>query len=126
MISRPIILVLSIILISSCGNKNNLPADVLKPDEMRGVLWDVMLSDAFTTHHINTYTSAIAQEENAKLQKQVFATHNITREVFYKSLDYYKAHPNLMKTLLDSVIVKANRDKVSNIVTDPKLDSLRR
>lgn len=121
---RPIILVLSLILIS-CGNKNNIPTGVLKPDEMRGVLWDVMLADAFTQQQIKTYTSAVAQEENAKLQKQVFGTHNITKEVFYKSLDYYKAHPNLMKTLLDSVIVKANRDKVSNIIIKPSLDSLR-
>lgn len=88
---------------------------------MQEVLWDIILADAFTTQHTKSTTPSVAEAENAKLQKQVFAIHAVTRENFYKSFDYYKAHTSLMKTLMDSIIDKAEREKSKNIIINPAL-----
>lgn len=123
---RSILPALCLILIS-CGSKNAIPPEVLQPGKMQLVLWDIMRADAATTQHLQTYTSPEAAAENVKLQKQVFAIHNITREDFYISLDYYKAHTNLMKVMMDSMVNKATREKVnilqikSVLPTDPDL-----
>ncbi len=120
MSKRCIFLALSLILIS-CGNKNSIPIGILKPDKMRGVLWDIIRADAVTTQQLRTNISIIATEENVKLQKQIFAIHEITKEDFYKSFDYYRSHPSLMKVLLDSVVNKANRERITVIKTDSNL-----
>jgi hypothetical protein len=117
MSKRSILLVLSIILMS-CGNKNSTPPGVLKPDKMQAVLWDIIRADAFTTLHIKTSVPGIATAEDAKLQKQVFAIHGLSKDDFYRSYDYYKAHAGLMRTVLDSMINKANREKINIIKPD--------
>lgn len=120
MSKRSILPALCLILIS-CGKKNAIPSEVLQPGKMQLVLWDIMRADAVTTQHLKTYTSSEAAAENVKLQKAVFAIHNVTREDFYKSLDYYKAHTSLMKVMMDSIVNKAIRDKVNNVPINPAL-----
>src|SRR5882757_6605031 len=94
---------LVIVLFTSCG-KNKMSSDILKPDKMQAVFWDILRADAFTEDFQKKDSAKNANEENVKLQKQVFLIHNTSREQFYKSYDYYKQHPDLMKTLLDSII----------------------
>ena len=56
MIRAKLILLITVIFIS-CGNKNNLPPGILKPDKMQAVLWDVIRADAFTTDFIKKDSS---------------------------------------------------------------------
>ena len=109
MIKRSIFF-LTIVLFASCG-KNKMSSDILKPDKMQAVFWDILRADAFTEDFQKKDSTKNANEENVKLQKQVFLIHNTSREQFYKSYDYYKQQPDLMKTLLDSIINKANRER---------------
>jgi len=109
MIKRSIFF-LMIVLFASCG-KNKMSSDILKPDKMQAVFWDILRADAFTEDFQKKDSTKNANEENVKLQKQVFLIHNTSREQFYKSYDYYKQQPDLMKTLLDSIINKANRER---------------
>jgi Domain of unknown function (DUF4296) len=59
--------------------------------------------------------------ENLRLQKEIFAIHKITRDAYYKSYDYYKKKPELMKTLMDTMSARANRarNRASTIVKPP-------
>ena len=70
---------------------------------MQGVLWDIIRTEAFTSQYIK----ANYIEENAKMQKRVFAMHHVSKEEFYQSINYYRSHSALMKTILDSMINKA-------------------
>lgn len=119
--SKRIILPALCLILISCGKKHTIPSEVLQPAKMQLVLWDIMRADAVTTQHLKTYTSPEAVAENVKLQKQVFAIHNVTREDFYKSLEYYKTHTSLMKVMMDSMVNKANREKVNNVPINPNL-----
>lgn len=94
----------------SCGDT---PAGILNKEKMQQVYWDVMVADAQTQHYVATDSTRNDSLENAKVQQQIFALHQTTREQFYKSLEYYKANPALMNPMLDSMVSKANRDRYS-------------
>ncbi len=95
----------------SCGNKNDLPPGVLKPAQMEAVLWDIIRADAYTTDFIQPDSSRNAVEENARLQRKAFALHNISKEDFYKSYEYYRSNASLFKPILDSIIARAGRNR---------------
>ena len=120
MTSRIILFAACFILIS-CGKKNAVPADLLQPPKMQLVFWDIIRADALTNQQQKTFTSPEAIAANVQLQKQVFAIHGVTREDFYRSLDFYKAHPAIMKVMMDSMVVKANREKVTIAPINPAL-----
>ena len=105
------LVLLSTLFLFSCADKNAVPSGILKPAQMQIVLWDVLRADAFTNDFVKRDTTKKPEAENVKLQQQIFATHKTSKEEFYKSFEYYKAHPDLMLTMLDSLINKANRDK---------------
>ena len=122
-----LVLLLSTFLIS-CGNKNKIPSGILSPTKMQDVLWDVLRADAFSHDFQIRDTTKNVVEENAKLQKQEFALHKVTKEEFYNSYDYYKAPTEIVKGMLDSMINKANRGRIKQQrIVHPLLntDSLR-
>ena len=98
-----------LIFLFSC--KNNLPKDILEGKKMEKVLWDVLKVDAYTKNYFLKDTTKNIVLENAKMQLQVFALHNITKDQFYKSYQYYLANSNLIKSLLDSIANNANKEK---------------
>lgn len=104
-------------LIHSCGNKNKVPADVLKPDKMQAVLWDVIKADIFTAEFIKKDSSKNAAAENLKLQQQIFAIHKISKSDFYRSYDYYKSNTELFKKVIDSIVLNAERNRYEKPVT---------
>lgn len=100
-----------LVALTSCGNNNKTPSGILKPDKMQAVLWDVIKADAFTAEFIKKDSSKNAVEENLKLQQVIFAIHHTSKDVFYKSYDYYKTNTPVLKVMLDSIIARAGRDK---------------
>ncbi len=109
-------IVVSIVL-ASCGNKKTPSAEVLGPDKMKAVLWDVIKADAFTSQFILRDSSKNAVEENLKLQQEIFAIHKTTKEEFYRSYDYYKKNNKEFKAILDSMISQAERSKPGHVTT---------
>jgi Domain of unknown function (DUF4296) len=97
-------------LITSCGH-DKTPPGILEPNKMQAVLWDVIKAEAFTNDFIKKDSAKNAAAENLKLQQQIFAIHRTTKDVFYKSYDYYKTNTPVFKVMLDSMIAQAGRNK---------------
>lgn len=116
---RIIFLLAGLVLINSCNSKSKLPADVLKPDKMRAVLWDVIKADVFTAEFVKKDSSKNAAAENLKLQQQIFAIHKISKADFYRSYDYYKAHTEIFKQVMDSMVANAERDRYQKTTPAP-------
>ena len=112
--SKGSILLFLILILASCGNKNKRTADILPPNKMSEVLWDVIRVDAFTTGYVKKDSTKNVIVENAKLQMKVFADHHVTRESFYNSFDYYKKNAVEFKTMLDSLVNRKNREKATS------------
>lgn len=108
-----------ILLLFSCRNKQTIQSVLLNPDKMQAVLWDIIRADAFTTQYIKYKPAKNEFSENALLQKQIFALHKVRKEDFYYSFDYYKVHSSLMRTMLDSMINKAGREKTYGTNPEP-------
>lgn len=106
------ILIFSLALLGSCGNKNGLPEGVLKPEKMQEVLWDVIRADVFTADFIKKDSAKNASAENEKLQRQIFAIHKVTGKEFYTSYNYYKSNTADFKKIIDSMIAKAERKNI--------------
>ncbi|RYY67154.1 MAG: DUF4296 domain-containing protein [Chitinophagaceae bacterium] len=98
-------LVLTVGLIS-CSEKNSVPKDILPPEKMQAVYWDYLRADIYSNEFLRKDTSKNAELENARLQMQVFKLHKVSREQFYKSYEYYLDHRELMKDILDTMLVR--------------------
>lgn len=91
----------------SCGNKEKLPAGVMTRDKMQSVMWDMMRASEF----LNTFvflkdTSVNKVTESEKWYDKVYELHKISRADFDKSYAYYRARPEVMKDIMDTLSAK--------------------
>ncbi len=100
-----------IALLYSCGGSKEESGTILTTAKMQDVMWDMLLADAFTEKYLKTDSSKKELVQNAALQQKVFELHKITKGDFYKSYNYYNNHPDLMRIILDSIGVKADRER---------------
>ena len=98
----------------SCS-KNKMPDGILDPEKMQAVYWDILQADIFTNEFIIKDSSKNLKKENAKLQLAIFKKHNIDRQQYYKSYKYYLAHTNLMKDMIDTMMVRQKKNPVDII-----------
>ncbi|MEP7166308.1 MAG: DUF4296 domain-containing protein [Ferruginibacter sp.] len=118
---RYFVLLFLSILVFSCKGKNDAPGGILKPDKMQEVFWDYIRADIYASEYLKRDSGKNAVIENLKLQDKVFKLHHTSREVFYKSYNWYANHKELMKTMLDSMVAKKQREKTK---ASPLLKSL--
>jgi hypothetical protein len=95
------------------GCKGKRAGDILSPETMKLVVWDMLradeiamsenIKDTVRTHYLSHAVNAY---------EQVFAIHHITKEQFYRSYKYYQERPDENKALLDSVQAFGNQLKV--------------
>ena len=96
------ILLLSIFF--SCGNTDGVPSGILPPDKMEAMLWDFMRADQFNQDYIfNRDTLANRKETSLDMYRRILAVHKVSQEEFRKSFYYYRAHPEILRTVMDSV-----------------------
>jgi hypothetical protein len=53
------------------------------------------------------------------LYQQVFQLHQVTRDEFRKSFQFYLDHPEITKPLIDSVLARGNRLRMESYSTPP-------
>jgi len=105
------LLIILLFISFSCGNKNNIPNDIIPPDKMRAVLWDVIKAEAMATEWGKRDSSRNFMEQNAMLQKDIFAIYKISKQSFQKSFNFYKSRPSIMNPLMDSLTNKAYQSR---------------
>ncbi|MBC7687648.1 MAG: DUF4296 domain-containing protein [Aquabacterium sp.] len=100
-----------ILMLSIAGCSENNSDGILAKEKMQAVMWDIIGADFFTEQFIKKDTLKNARIENMQLQNKIFALHKVSRADYYKSYDYYIAHTDLMRVILDSMTAKAERDR---------------
>jgi hypothetical protein len=104
---------LAIVLLAGtgCADKDRVPSGILPLSKMQTVMWDMIQADQYaalsvakdSSPHVNT------KAETLKLYEEVFRLHEVSREEFRKSYQYYLDHPELNQQLFDSLISQGNR-----------------
>ena len=90
--------------IAGCKNKEVIPENVLPPQKMQAVLWDMMRADQFLSDYIlNKDTSLKKELESIKFYQQVLAINHVSKKKFQTSFAFYQSHPSFLKTIMDSI-----------------------
>lgn len=113
----------TVILVSGCFTKNNLPKGILSQDKMQAVLWDVIKANEYADKILSKDSTKNAAVENARMQLQIFELHKTSKEEFYRSNDYYQKNVELMLPLVVSLTTKARNEKIT--MPDNKIDTFR-
>jgi hypothetical protein len=91
-------------------NKSDKPKDIIPREKMERVVWDMVQADEFIQNYVAKDSNKLdVNAERYKLYEKVLGVHNITKDQFKKSYEYYSTHPTESKLLFDSLSSKANR-----------------
>ncbi len=69
-------------------------------------MWDMIRADQFLANFVfirDTFVNKVA--ESHRLYDNIFSIHQVTEEEFRRSYEYYSTRPQLMKSLMDSVVL---------------------
>ena len=101
---------LAILLVVGCSDKDKVPSGIIPRDEMEKILWDMVEADQYSSLYLWKDSARInVKTETQKLYQEVFQLHQISREEFRKSFQYYQEHPDLTRTVFDSLLARGNR-----------------
>jgi hypothetical protein len=99
-----IVVVVAAFFVFSCRKKNNVPAGILSQRKMQLIMWDMMRADQFLADFVLNNDSMLNKRDvSIKYYQQIFSVHKISEQDFQKSLYYYRTHPSLFKTIMDSL-----------------------
>ena len=95
----------------ACRSDTSVPANVIKLNTMKALMWDIAQAEAYANQYIVADTTKKVKQETLVLYQKMFALYKTTKEAFETSLKYYEANPTKNKILLDSVVQYATRMK---------------
>lgn len=99
---RYCIFILLFFILLSCSS-SPVPKEILTPDKMTAATKDIIKVDEYINTYLMSDSGVDIKIKRSNLYNKVFALHNTTKEQFYKSFYYYRQHPDLMKSLFDSL-----------------------
>ncbi len=106
---KRILLIVLVGALLSCNN-SKVPKDILPPDKMEKVLWDMIQADRYAIQYLAKDSAKIdVKTETFKLYEEVFRIHKTNRQEFSKSFNYYMNNPKLNQVLYDSIGVQGSR-----------------
>jgi hypothetical protein len=108
---KAIFLILTLWLFGCSSSSDRKFSGLLSKEKMVLVMWDIIGADVFTEQFVKKDTSKNPLVVNMQLQNKIFSIHNVTRADYYKSYEYYMAHSDQMKIILDSITSKAERER---------------
>jgi len=101
---RSFLIVTIFFLMQSCSNKDKLPEGVLTKQKMREIMWDMIRAGEFLQNYVLSKDSTLDKvAEYQKWYDKIYEIHKTNKAAFEKSYTYYKAHPFLMKEMLDTL-----------------------
>lgn len=93
----------------ACNQEKARPKDILSPDKLSYVLYDMMQADEFSNNFIVRDSTKNVKLENAQLYEKIFLLHSTTKEQFQKSYKFYESDPQTLKIIFDSINVRIYR-----------------
>jgi len=97
------------LILVSCSSDKKPPSNIIAEKEMKNILWDVLRAQALAKQYAKADSTLIDSTEILKLTAKVFKVHGIESEKFDKSYDWYIKHPEVLKTIFDSLYTQKSR-----------------
>jgi hypothetical protein len=103
-------MVFSIFAWAACSDRTGIPNDIIPPDSMQNIMYDVIVAGEYSNQYINKDSLKPDKiKANQELLEDIFKIHHITREEFKESLHFYESRPDLNKNMFDSLAARTNR-----------------
>lgn len=106
--------------LSSCNSNVDIPASVLKPKQVQEIIWDMAKADAYADVLHQTDSLTTLAKINMNLTDKLFAMHNTNRDAVENSFKFYSKHPDIFKTILDSINAQQTRNNAPQPVKPVK------
>lgn len=106
------------LIVSACINKNDVPQNIIKPQKMQKVMMDMLLADAVNSEMSSRDTNFKLTAQNKYRFEQIFKNHQISKDQFYKSYNYYLSHPDIFKPITDSIASISERIRTIELRVD--------
>jgi hypothetical protein len=94
------ILIIAIVILAC---KSSVPKEILPPNKMKAVLWDIMQADEMAEYYSVKDSAFLSLSKHEEYYQKIFSIHKIDKKDFTKSLAYYENHPVVFKTVLESL-----------------------
>lgn len=107
---RIIIYFIFSILLFSCYNANKTPSGIIKPEEMKNILWDVMRAQSLSREIVLKDSTIDLAIKTKSLTQKVFEIHKTDSAQFNKSYNWYVKHPTDLKLIFDSLYAQKERE----------------
>jgi Domain of unknown function (DUF4296) len=102
-----IFFLLSLVMVGCSGKQ--IPDDIIQPEEMKKVLWDISRAESLSGE-LSRRDSSINKIAAIKvLSNKIFALHHISASDFQRSYSWYTGHPDVFKVMLDSMTAQNSR-----------------
>jgi len=96
--------------LAACVGKDSVPSDVIKPDSMKSVVWDMIQADQYVKLYLVKDSCDIdVHAETIRLYQEIFRLHHVTQQEFARSYQFYLAHEDLNKLIFDSLAEQNKR-----------------
>ena len=102
--------ILFLCLLAACSSDQRLPEGVLPPERMAPVLKGVIAADEYVSMRQEQAPLADANAERIHRYRAAFREAGVSEEQFRRSFTYYKAHPSLLRSVLDTLQRQPNID----------------
>lgn len=101
---------LSLLLLLACNREERLPDNVLPPDRMAPLLKQVIAADEWVNWRVEHQEPMDVYAERIHRYRAAFHAQGVTEQQFRTSFAYYKAHPVMLRTMLDTLLRQPNID----------------
>jgi hypothetical protein len=99
------------ICVAGCGDKKVANTAHLPQDKMEAVLVDLHLAEVYSSMVSDSLHESRSKDMDslAVYYKDVFAHHNITREQFEESFEWYRTHPGTLDSSYKQMTITVGR-----------------
>ncbi len=105
----------------SCNPYDRIPGDVIGKEKMGRILFEIGMAEG----HMETYYFSDSSRNRDSLLKtelqKVLAIHKVSQPVFIHSYAFYKSRPHILKEVVDSMQVHAQRNQQKIYLKRPGL-----
>ena len=107
---KKLLCVASFLFIATACNQVD-KSDVLPPEKMEGVLLDMQIAEVYSTivDDSEHYVTNNNMDSLARYYNDIYRHHNVTPEVFAKSIAWYKRNPDKLDSVYNNIIPKLTK-----------------
>lgn len=109
---------IGLVFLVSCQNPE--PKNLLSPEKMQDVLWDVVRAQSLATTLGKNDSTLKVDAEIKVLSEKVFEIHHISEQTFNDSYNWYIAHPEVFQKILDSLQSRKQKQNIEEYQKEPE------